>query len=140
MPPRRHLCVRQYFPTHIHSIALLEQVPDAEKARLIIKARRLTTASTTHNAVALSCLQGRAAHEQLLSQVVMAPLVEGLNDEDEEGGRKLHILLAFLVGIGGGPKDEGMPQDVFRVVLDLIMPAWDPLRRGVAGAGPAVRG
>jgi hypothetical protein len=33
-----------------------------------------------------------------------------------------------------GPEGKGMPRDVFRTVLDLLMSAWDPLRRGVAGA------
>ena len=37
--------------------------------------------------------------------------------------------------MGGGPKGEGMPRDVFRVVLDLVMPFWDPLRRGIVGEG-----
>jgi len=44
-------------------------------------------------------------------------------------------MLAFLVGMEGGPKGGGMPRDVFRVVLDMLMPTWDPLRRGVAGDG-----
>ena len=38
-------------------------------------------------------------------------------------------MLAFLLGIDGGPENTGMPRDVFRVVLDLVMPSWDPLRR-----------
>lgn len=59
-------------------------------------------------------------------------MMDDNHDEDEEG-RKLRTVLAFFVGMGGGPKDEGMPRDVFRVVLDFLMPSWDPLRRG-AGA------
>ena len=37
--------------------------------------------------------------------------------------------MAFLLGVEGGLKNEGMPRDVFRVVLDFLMPPWDPLRR-----------
>jgi hypothetical protein len=57
-------------------------------------------------------------------------------DEDEEECRKLRIILAFMCGVGR----EAMPRDVFWVVLDLLMPFWDPLRRkapGLAGGGQA---
>jgi len=40
-------------------------------------------------------------------------------------GDKLATTLVFLVGL----EWVGMPWDVFWVVLDLLMPAWDPLRR-----------
>jgi len=32
-----------------------------------------------------------------------------------------------------------MPRDVFRVVLNMLMPSWDPLRRGGVGDGGEVR-
>jgi len=32
-----------------------------------------------------------------------------------------------------------MPRDVFRVVMDLLMPTWDPLGRKNAGAEPSVQ-
>jgi hypothetical protein len=57
-------------------------------------------------------------------------------DEDEEECRKLRITLAFMCGVGR----EAMPRDVFWLVLDLLMPFWDPLRRkapGLAGGGQA---
>lgn len=38
-------------------------------------------------------------------------------------------MLAWLVAMEGG----GMPRDVFRVVLELVMPWWDPLRRKAQG-------
>ena len=61
--------------------------------------------------------------------------VDGRNDDEEEDeeGRKLRILPTFLVGIEG--EGKGMPQDVFRAVLNMIMPSWDPLRHGVVGEG-----
>jgi len=58
----------------------------------------------------------------------------GREDEDEES-RKLHTLMAFILGVQGGPESTRMPRDVFRVVLDMLMPLWDPLRRRNAGRG-----
>ena len=57
-------------------------------------------------------------------------------DEDEDEGeecRKLRTALTFMCGLGR----EGMPRDVFGVVLDLLMPSWDPLRRKNAGTRPS---
>jgi hypothetical protein len=53
---------------------------------------------------------------------------------DGENNEELCTMLAFLVGMEGG----GMPRDVFRVVLDLVMPFWDPLRRKAPSGGGAV--
>jgi len=50
------------------------------------------------------------------------------SDDDEEGS-KFRTLLAFLVGKGGGPGGKDMPPGVFRIVLDLLMPSWDPRRK-----------
>lgn len=66
----------------------------------------------------------------------MAPLTGGQNDEDEDDERRaLCTLLTFVLGMGGGPQGTGIPREVFRVVLDLLMPKWDSLRRGVVGMG-----
>ena len=44
--------------------------------------------------------------------------------------RKFRFMLGFILGMNGGPKGEGMPCDVFRgVLMDFLMPVWDPLRR-----------
>lgn len=71
------------------------------------------------------------ARDEPLPEVVVAPLPAGQNDEDEEEGRKYHTLLAFMLGMEG--EGERMPRDVFRLVMDMLMPVWDPLRRGVVG-------
>ena len=55
--------------------------------------------------------------------------------EDEEN-RAFCNALAFLAGgVEGGPASEAaMLRGVFRVVLDLLMPFWDPLwRNGLQG-------
>ena len=132
--------VRVHYPTYHAVIALLEQYPDAqkdaEKATLLVKARRHVVA-TNSNIVAPSCLQGRVARGQPLPCVALTPLTDEqteVEDEDEEGeeGRKLRTTLAFTCGFGR----EAMPRDVFLVVMDLLMPSWDPLRRKNTGTGP----
>jgi len=139
--------LRHLHPTHYAAIALLEQYPeaqqDAEKASLLVKARRLIVAANS-NTVAPSCLQGRVARGQPLSRLAPMPVTGGQNededeDEDEEESRKLRTLVAFLLGMEGGWKNAGMPRDVFRMVLDLLMPTWDPLRRKNAGAAPPLQ-
>ena len=132
-----------YCSTNNALFPLLEQYPaakkDAEKASLLVKARRLAVAANS-NAVSPSCLQAWVALWQPLPRVALIPPTDGHNEgEEEEGeeGRKLRTTLAFLCGVGR----EGMPRGVFRVVMDLLMPSWDPLRRKNTGTGPsAVQG
>ena len=135
--------LRQRRPNLYVTIALHEQaLTEAEKASLLVKARRIAVAATS-NAVAPSCLQARVARGQPFPRVTLMPLPGGQNEgeveEEGEGeeGRKLRITLAFMCGVGR----EGMPRNVFRVVMDLLMPSWDPLRRKNGGTGPpAVQG
>jgi len=135
-------CLRQWRPSHHTTITLLEQaLANAETTALLVKARRVVVAARG-NIVSPSCLQARAAQGQPLPGVALQPVPGGQvdgEDEDEVEARKFRTMLDFLLGMGGGPKGDGMPRDVFRVVLDLLMPAWDPLRnRG--GAGPPLQG
>ena len=115
-------------------ITIIEGFPeaqkDAERAALLVKARRLVVAAN-QNALVPSYLQGRVVQSRPLPRVELAPLVDGQNGEVEEEGRTFRKTLAFLTGMEGG----GMPRDVFRVVIDLISPSWDPLRRAGAGGG-----
>jgi hypothetical protein len=72
-----------------------------------------------------------------LPRVALMPLTDGQiegekeDEEEREKSRKLRTTLAFMCGLGR----EGMPQDVFRFVMDLLMPSWDPLRRKNAATG-----
>jgi hypothetical protein len=121
--------VRQRHPTHQAAIALLEQaVADADKTSILVKARRFAVAAN-RNTVALSCLQNRVARSQPLPALGLVPVVGGQNDDEES--RKLRTTLAFMCGMG----QEGMPRDVFRVVMDLLMPSWDPLRHKMQTRG-----
>jgi hypothetical protein len=131
--------LRENFPTRHTTIALVEQaLADIEKTWLIVKARRLTVAAI--NTVAPSYLQQRVVRGLPLPRVAMTPLTIGQDDVDGEEGRKFRTLIMFFLGVGGGLENESMPRDVFRVVMDFLMPAWDPLRRGVAGARPQMQG
>lgn len=49
-------------------------------------------------------------------------------------------LVAFVLGIKGGPGNAGMPMDMFRLVLDMLMPSWGPLRGRDAGICQQVEG
>ena len=73
-----------------------------------------------------------------MPRVALAPADGWQNDgADEEGKREpqARTALAFMCGVGR----EGMPRDVFRVVMDLVMPSWDPLRRKNADTGRRTR-
>lgn len=108
------------------TLALLEQIADAEKAFFLVKARRFVIAATkSNNATVPYFAQCRVARGQPLPSVALAPVTDSENAGDEKGARQFRTAMAFLVGMDG----VGMPRDEFRVVLDLVMPFWDPLRR-----------
>jgi len=128
-------CLRQRHPNYYAAIALLEQaLADVEKTWLLVKARVLAV-SAASNTVAPSCLQHRITQGQPLPGVALAPLTDSPTD-DEHGKeyRKLRTTLAFMCGL----RREAMPRDVFRVVMDLLMPSWGPLRRKNTAALPQV--
>ena len=118
--------LKNCYPLEPTTLTLIQQDSDAEKASFLIKARRLVMAAT--RTAAPSYLRGRVVCGQPLPSVALAPVADGENNEE------LCTMLAFLVGMEGG----GMPRDVFRVVLDLVMPFWDPLRRKAPSGGGAV--
>jgi len=133
-------CLRQWRPSHHTTITLLEQaLANAETTALLVKARRPAVADRS-NLVVPSCLQYRVTRGEPLPRLALMPATnDHTNGEDEEEGRKFRTMLTFLLGMGGGPEGNGMPRDVFRVVLDMLMPVWDPVRKR-GGAGPPVQG
>ena len=126
--------IRHHHPTRLITIALLEQVPDTEKTSLLVKARLAVaaTAATASNTTLPSCLQGRVAQGQPLPRVAWrrrAPPRKATGGQADP--KEFRNLMAFVLGMEGGPENTGMPRDVFRgVLMDLLMPTWDPLRQG----------
>jgi len=119
-------------PTHPTTVAILEQSLDAEKASFLVKARRLVIAAT--RTTPPSFLEDRVACGLPLPRVTLAPVMDGPNnveDEEERARRELRTMLARLVGMEGGHTRP----EVFRVVLELLMPWWDPLRHAMREGG-----
>jgi len=119
-------------PDHHTTIALLlkpvlEAKKDVENASLLIKARRLVVATSNNTAATPSYLQARVVGGRPLPRV---ELVAVGRKKRANRRRKFSAMLALFLGIKDGPHNEGMPRDVFRVVMGFVMPSWDPLRRG----------
>ena len=65
---------------------------------------------------------------QKASPLPTVALVDDGHIQDSEGGCKVQTSMAFLVGLGGEAKNEGMPEELFRVVIAFVIP-WGPLRK-----------
>lgn len=116
-------------------MTLLELALDGEKASLLVKTRLVIAANS--NAIAPSCLRDRVARGQPLPQMT---LVRVTLPRKMTGGRyELSKLVVFLLGMGGGSKGEGMPRDVFLLLVDLLTLPWDPLRKR-GGVGQQLQG
>jgi len=51
---------------------------------------------------------------------------------ENKEARKLRVLVAFLLGLSVGPEGHAVPQlpgGVFVLVMTMLMPRWDPLRK-----------
>ena len=104
-------------------------------ASLLVKARRLVLAADS-NAGAPTYLQGRVARGQPLPRLVLVAVIGGHNEGEEEAS-KLCSMVGFILGIGieGMPESKSLSASVFRTVMGLVMPSWDPLRKGVGVLG-----
>jgi hypothetical protein len=73
-----------------------------------------------------SFLRGRIARKEPLPRLELTQIQQGPNEE----GRRLQGVLAFVLGMEDGSGGKRMPRDVFRgVLMDLLMPPWDRLRK-----------
>lgn len=124
-------------PSHRITIALLEEALDAEKTALLIKARCLVKVAST--AAPPSYLHSRVTRGQPLPHVAQTPVAGGSNTKKKKD-LKLHTMLAFVCGMEGGPEGEGMPRKAFLVVLDFLMPTWDPVRKAINAGGQQQQG
>ena len=86
-----------------------------------------------------SYIQDRVARSEPLPRVTLVPVTAG--NKRPKKRRKFRSMLGFILGMNGWPKGEGMPCDVFRgVLMDFLMPAWDPLRRKRGNGGQLLQG
>ncbi len=132
--------LQEHHPAYTTTIALLEHaLAAAEVTSLLDKARRLVVA--TNSSVIPPCLEGRVARGKPLPRVELCRLMlqltlTGAISVEAEQCRKLRNMMPFILGLKGGPEGEGMPRDVFRgVLMDFLIPVWDPLRRKCGDAG-----
>jgi hypothetical protein len=76
--------------------ALLAQAPNAEKASLLAKARRLVIAATS-SVVMPSYLRERVLRGKPLPRAILAPVLIGYNGDELHN--KLGIMLIHLFGV-----------------------------------------
>lgn len=93
---------------------------------LFFEARRLIKPANP-SAVIPAYVHRRVLQNKPLPRVELAPIAAVNNKNEEEKARKLRRLLAFVAGMEGGPEGQGLPRDVFRVVLAMLTLPWDPL-------------
>ncbi|KAM3573105.1 hypothetical protein VYU27_004916 [Nannochloropsis oceanica] len=108
--------LQRLYPTNPLTITLADEILTVEKTDALVMTVRKVMA--TKSPVA-TCLQHRVECGRPLPIVEMAQQ-SCLNDE-----KRLRVGVALLSGVGR----KGLPRDMFWAVLDMIMPAWDPLRR-----------
>jgi len=141
---------------------LLRQVPDAQTAAFLIKARRLIVLAAGNRppAQAPACLRVRTEQGKSWPRVEMVmPMAQGgesidgsANDAHNEEQRQEQVqeqeqeqkqgqereqerqdkAVTFLLGLDG-PGGKTLPAGVFVGVMDFLIPSWDPLRAGMGG-------
>ena len=117
--------LQRLFPTHLLTNRLADEVLTVKKTDAIVIGVRKVMASGRPVA---PCLQARVERGRPLPIVEMARTSRLNHDEELRKGMRL------LLGVGC----KGLPGDLLEAVLEMIMPAWDPLRHKSAGAGPPV--
>lgn len=120
--------LQRLYPTDPLTLGLPDEISTVEKTDTIVMGVRRVIASTPH-AVA-PCLQARVVRGRPLPTVEMAPRSR-LNHDN-----KLRAGMALLLGVGC----KGLPGELIWAVLEMIMPAWDPLRRKNAVTEPPAEG
>lgn len=133
------------------SIALLQAaMAESERARLLLKARALIEAAHSIPATASDALnKGLSLAAAKRETVEAAPAyvrTRMASDRElpdvavqEGGNERLAGCLMYAVGLKGGggvhegegPTPKGMVKDVFGKLLELVVPVWDPARKGL---------
>ena len=124
--------LRKTYPAYDTTIALLGQaLDDTEKTSLLVKTRYIVGIAPINTTTTPSYLRGRQGRGEPLPRMALTPAT-GANARIKGGHRKLRSMLGFILGMRGGANGEGLPWDVFRMVLDLLMPIGDPMRKALA--------
>jgi hypothetical protein len=108
--------LQRLYPADPLTITLADEMLIVEKTDTLVMAVRKVMAIKTPVA---ACLQHRMERGRPLPIVEMAQR-SCLIDE-----KRLRVGMALLLGVGC----KGLPRDMLWAVLEMIMPAWDPLRR-----------
>lgn len=122
---------------------MARQVPDAQSASLLVKARRIVilAAQGEPPGQAPTFLQSRVEQGMAWPCVEMATTMVardggGVTTDDdsdvEKQQRRLRTAVAFVVGIDG-PKGKSLPGGLFVGIMDFLLPFWDPLRERTGG-------
>ena len=118
------VCYRQRHPTHHTTIALLVRaLAEAETSSFLVKVRCFVLATPAL----------RSWQQSRLPRVALAPLAADQNNDEQT--HNFRFMLQVLLGMVTGPDGMILPGDLFRVVLDFLMPTWDPLRRAGGARG-----
>jgi len=117
--------IRPDHPSHHAIVALFA---DAEKGQFLVREGRLVVAANT-NASVPSFLQRRFRQGQPLPSVALAPVPVA----DGEEGRKFRYLSTMMKMLLNMER-ANMPPELFRKVIDLVNPSWDPVSRAASPA------
>lgn len=107
-------------------VALSKSSAEAPAYVLYFKARRLVNPANP-SVVIPGYVQRRVFQGQPLPRVEVARVAAWKTSINAEKTRKFRRMLAFVAGMEGGPQGQGIPRDVFRVVLSMLTLPWDPL-------------
>lgn len=118
--------LRRLHPNYHSTIAALTD--RTEVTNLLVNTRRLIFPEKKNTAIQLFSVGSFFKSFYLRAVRTPVPKVVVATDETDEEGLKTRKLMTFVLGLGGGARDAGMPPEVFRIMMDYAMPDWDPLR------------
>jgi len=111
------------------TLQIQESLARCSNSAVIVKARRLVVCG--RGIVPMpSYLQRRVRRGEPLPLVALAPPAQ---PEDREEAHRLQTLLAFVLGMEGGPAGKGMDRRAFCLMMDMLMLPCDSLRPGLDG-------
>lgn len=136
--------LRERHPDCEAALDLFAGVPGSRQAAMLVHARLLVMAS--HGVISIPPpTKTRSRREAVVAHVELTPMprrgrsaciVGKRGWKESEEARKLRNLVASLIGLDVGVEGRAMPRlprYVFVLVMNMLMPRWDPLRKGVKG-------